>query len=128
MTGTDHAGPRTTQWGRPRASAVAMVVVGFGYAVVYPVLMGTSRPGWVWDDPARNAAMEHMLYAVYVTLGVFLIVLAREPERAVPLIDWVILNSPSNAPIGVGALLDGALLDGALVVRRIGVVRPQVRL
>jgi len=99
MTGTDHAGPRTTQWGRPRASAVAMVVVGFGYAVVYPVLMGTSRPGWVWDDPARNAAMEHMLYAVYVTLGVFLIVLAREPERALPLIDWVIVANLVHATV-----------------------------
>ena len=91
MMGTDRAGPRTTQWGRPRVSAVAMVVVGVGYAAVYPVLMGTSRPGWVWDDPARNAAMEHMLYAVYVTLGIFLIGLAREPERALPLINWVIV-------------------------------------
>jgi hypothetical protein len=64
---------RSGYLGRPRASAVAMVVVGVGYAVVYPLLMGTNQPGWVWASPARNRAMEDMLYAVYITLGLFLI-------------------------------------------------------
>jgi len=73
-----------------------MVIVGFGYAVLYLVLMGTSQPGWVWDDPARNTAMEHMLYAVYITLGVFLIGLARDPERALPLINWMIVVNLST--------------------------------
>ena len=91
MTGAYRSWPTTAARGRPRAAAVAMVVVGLGYAVLHPVLMGTSQPGWVWDDPARNVAMEHMLYAVYVTLGFFLIALAREPERALPLINWVIV-------------------------------------
>lgn len=67
-----------------------MVLVGVGYVVVYPALMGTSQPGWVWDDPARNFAMEHMLYAVYITLGLFLIAYSRDPERALPLTNWVI--------------------------------------
>jgi drug/metabolite transporter (DMT)-like permease len=42
-------------------------------------------------DPARNPAMEHMLYAAYITLGLFLIAWARNPERALPLTNWVIV-------------------------------------
>jgi len=60
VTGSDRAARTTGEWGRPRATAVAMVVVGLGCAALYPVLRGTSQPGWVGGDPARNPARERL--------------------------------------------------------------------
>ena len=59
---------------------------------------GRTRPAW--GRPRVSAvAMEHMLYAVYVTLGIFLIGLARERERALPLINWVIVANLVHATV-----------------------------
>lgn len=83
--------------GTPRASAVAMVAVGAAYAVAYPLLMGTGQDGWVWASPHRSPAFEHMLYAMYVTLGLFLAWGARDPIRWRPLVDYTIVANLLHA-------------------------------
>jgi len=46
---------------------------------------------------APNPAMEHMLVAVYVTLGAFLILAARNPVKAQFLIDFTIVSGAIHA-------------------------------
>jgi len=80
-----------------RASSIAMVAMGVGYAVLYPKSLLLSQAGWVWDYPGRNVAFEHMFIAVYVTLGLFLIWGARDPVRFLPLIDFTIISGAFHA-------------------------------
>jgi hypothetical protein len=77
---------------------IALAANGFGMIVLYPLnMILLQRASWIWDVPARNSAMEHMLVAIYVTLGFFLIWSARDPLRAVPLIDFVIVSGAIHA-------------------------------
>jgi hypothetical protein len=77
---------------------VALVLNGLSMAISYPLnMLVKEEPGWIWNYPSRNMAMEHMLVAVYVTMGLFLIWSARNPLRAVPLIDFVIISGAIHA-------------------------------
>ena len=77
---------------------IALVLNGIGMIVIYPVnMLMLERPSWIWDDPSRNIAMEHMLVAVYVTMGVFLVWAARNPAKALPLIHFVIVSGAIHA-------------------------------
>ena len=66
---------------------VGLVVNGLLLAIAYPHALYSSEVGWVWDVPGRNHAMENMIVAVYVTMGIFLIWSARKPIKALALID-----------------------------------------
>ena len=61
---------------------VGLVVNGLLLAIAYPRALYSSEVGWVWDVPGRNQAMENMIVAVYVTMGLFLIWSARKPIKA----------------------------------------------
>ncbi|WP_406053696.1 hypothetical protein OG462_43865 [Streptomyces sp. NBC_01077] len=74
-----------------------MTVAGLGYAVFYPVLVISATPGWVWGEPHRMPAFEHMLFAIYVPLGFFLVWGARDPLRYRPLVDYVIASNLLHA-------------------------------
>ncbi|MEU6083971.1 BphX family protein [Streptomyces sp. NPDC047108] len=74
-----------------------MAVVGAGYCVVYPALVLLGAGGWVWGEPHRLTSFEYMLYAIYGTLGVFLIWGARNPIRYRPLIDYTIVSNLLHA-------------------------------
>lgn len=72
---------------------IALVVNGVLMAAIYPLnMLVLEKPNWIWATPARNMAQEHMLVAIYVTLGLMLIWAARNPLKAVPLIDFAILS------------------------------------
>jgi hypothetical protein len=89
---------------------IALLANGLAMVVLYPLFMlALERPGWVWDYPARNPAMEHMLVAVYVTMGAFLVWAARDPIQAIPLIDFVIV---SGAVHGATMAWDALRLPG----------------
>lgn len=53
-------------------------------------MMVLERTSWIWDAPSRNPPLEHMLVAVYVTMGAFLIWAARDPVRFLPLVSGAI--------------------------------------
>src|SRR5260370_12718978 len=79
---------------------IALVLNGLAMMILYPLNMVVlERASWIWDYPNRNLAMEHMLVAVYVTMGAFLVWSARDPVKALPLIDFVIVSSPIHAPV-----------------------------
>lgn len=75
-----------------RVAAVAMVVLGFAYVVLYPNALLNDEVGWVWDAQGRNHAQEHMFMAVYGCMGLFLLYGARDPVRFLPFIDFVIVS------------------------------------
>jgi hypothetical protein len=77
---------------------IALVANGLSMIVLYPLnMLVLERASWVWDYPDRNLAMEHMLVAIYVTMGAFLIWAARDPVKALPLIDFVIVSGAIHA-------------------------------
>ena len=77
---------------------IALVANGLSMIVLYPLNMVVlERASWVWDYPDRNLAMEHMLVAIYVTIGAFLVWAARDPIKALPLIDFVIVSGAIHA-------------------------------
>jgi hypothetical protein len=92
---------------------IALVLNGLAMAISYPMNMLVNEyPDWIWSYPSRNMAMEHMLVAVYVTMGVFLIWSARNPLKAVPLIDFVIV---SGAIHGATMFFDANSMPGHMV-------------
>ena len=75
-----------------KAASIAMLITFVGYSILYPLsLLVFERPGWVWDYPGRNFAMEHMLLVNYAVLGFFFLYGARAPLRYLPLIDFTIV-------------------------------------
>jgi hypothetical protein len=79
---------------------IALVLNGLATMIFYPLNMVVlERASWIWDYPNRNLAMEHMLVAVYVTMGAFLVWSARDPVKALPLIDFVIVSSAIHATV-----------------------------
>ena len=82
-----------------KAASVAMLVMGAAMVVLYPKNLLTGQAGWIWDYPSRHVAFEHMLIAVYVTLGAFLVWGARDPMRALPLIDFTIVSGIFHATV-----------------------------
>jgi hypothetical protein len=77
---------------------IALAVNGLAMMVVYPLnMLILERASWIWDYPSRNASLEHMLVAIYVTMGAFLVWSARDPIKALPLIDFVIVSGAIHA-------------------------------
>jgi hypothetical protein len=79
---------------------IALAANGIGMIAIYPLnMLVLERASWIWDYPSRNAPMEHMLVAIYVTMGIFLLWAARDPVRALPLIDFVIVSGAVHATV-----------------------------
>ncbi|MGI1679509.1 MAG: hypothetical protein K6L75_12290 [Cellvibrionaceae bacterium] len=83
-----------------KLTSIAMLVVGIGFAVVYPVnMLVLEKQGWIWNYPERHMAFEHMLVAIYVTLGCFFILGARRPQEYVPLLNFTIVMSLAHGSV-----------------------------
>jgi hypothetical protein len=74
-----------------RAASIGMLAAFVSYSVLFPLYIYFERPGWIWDYPGRNFAMEHMLIVNYAVLGAFFLYGARAPLRFVALIDLTIV-------------------------------------
>lgn len=84
---------------RDSPASIALLANGIGMLILYPTNLLIGRYGWVWDFPSRHLAFEHMLVAVYATLGVFLILAARDPLRFEPLINFTIVSGTLHATV-----------------------------
>lgn len=82
-----------TEYVKDRVASIAMIAMGIGFAILYPKNVLIEKTGWIWDAPARNLPSEHMLVAMYITLGAFFVWGARHPKRYVPLINYTIIMS-----------------------------------
>jgi hypothetical protein len=71
---------------------IALYVIGAGFVIVVPAMMMWIWPsGWGWTPPQPE--YEHMIMGVYATLGVFLILAARNPLANTSLIWFTIWSS-----------------------------------
>jgi hypothetical protein len=93
-----------------RWASYAMIAVFLGYSIAYPRnMLFLQAPGWLWNYPARNLAMEHMLVATYLTWGLFFLYGARDPIRYLPLIDFTIVANIAHATM---MLIDATRVPG----------------
>jgi len=87
---------------RDRALRIFLVCAGIVCLIVQPLIV-VWPSGWDWGEPGRHYL--HMILVVYGTLGVFLILAARDPERNRSLLLFTAWSSAAH-----GALMAGQAL------------------
>ena len=89
---------------RRRLLQVALVFTGLAALLLYP-LMRLWPSGWAWS-PSQHE-YELMMVGIYATLGVFLLIAARNPEGHTSLIWFTVWSSVVHGGImTVQALVD----------------------
>lgn len=77
---------------RHRVLQYALLITGVASPFLYVLtLLGKKDWGWDWDSDHNE--YEVMLVAIYVILGVFLIIAARDPEKHLSLIWFTIASN-----------------------------------
>jgi Family of unknown function (DUF6632) len=77
---------------------VALVLVGLLFIFgVYPLMMAWWPAGWRWQP--NQPEYEQMILGIYATLGVFLLIAARNPLRHISLIWFTVWSSLVHAGI-----------------------------
>ena len=72
--------------------STALYLFGIIYLVGVPVLMmGFEASGWTWEP--RQPEYEQMIMGVYATLGVFLIMAAKNPQEHASLIWFTVWSN-----------------------------------
>ena len=69
---------------RLRALKVALLLTGVAFAVGVPLLTQLWPAAWMWEP--RQSEYEQMIVGIYVTLGVFVLLAARNPLQLLSLI------------------------------------------
>jgi hypothetical protein len=83
---------------RLRYLRIVLVLVGLIFILgVYPLMMGLWPSGWRWSP--NQPQYEQMIVGVYATLGVFLLIAARNPLRHLSLIWFTVFSSFVHAGI-----------------------------
>ncbi len=78
---------------------IALVLVGALSCLLYPLAI-VWPSGWAWHEgPPAASHYFMMIVGLYATLGVFLILAARDPRAARPLILFTIWSSLVHAAI-----------------------------
>lgn len=97
MTGAhnDLMGPSTSY----RLLQIALAVSGTAAILLYPLAV-VWPSGWAWHHgPPHDSDYFMMIVGVYITLGVFLWIAARQPERHLSLIWFTVWSSVVHAAI-----------------------------
>jgi hypothetical protein len=83
---------------RLRYLRVALVLVGLIFIFgIYPLMMALWPAGWRWQP--NQPEYEQMILTIYATLGVFLLLAARDPMRNLSLIWFTVWSSVAHAGI-----------------------------
>lgn len=78
---------------------VAMLAFGVIFCLIYPLAI-VWPSGWSWHDgPPLASHYFMMIVAVYVTLGVMLVLGARDPVANLPLVRFTIWSSLVHAVV-----------------------------
>jgi hypothetical protein len=89
-----------------RLLQIALAVTGVAFLLVYP-LMVVWPSGWVWT-PGQHE-YEQMIIGIYATLGIFLLLAARNPEAHLSLIWFTVWSSIVHGGImAVQAVVDSS--------------------
>lgn len=75
----------------------ALTAFGLVFAVGIPILNRAWPGGWAWQP--EQPAYLHMILSIYVTLGVFLLLAARNPARHLSLIWFTVWSSLAHASV-----------------------------
>jgi hypothetical protein len=77
---------------RVRFLRIALILVGLMFVFgVYPLMMAWWPSGWRWEP--NQPEYEQMILGVYATLGVFLLLAARNPLNNLTLIWFTVWSS-----------------------------------
>jgi hypothetical protein len=83
---------------RLRYLRVALVLFGLIFIFgIYPLMMALWPAGWRWQP--NQPEYEKMILTIYATLGVFLLLAARDPMRNLSLIWFTVWSSLAHAGI-----------------------------
>lgn len=74
----------------------ALIVIGIAFLLLFP-LMHMWPSGWMWNPPQYE--YEQMIMGIYATLGVFLILAARNPLDNLSLIWFTVWSSVVHGTI-----------------------------
>ena len=104
---------------------IALVVIGVACFVIYPLSI-LWPSGWKWHDEGQSVYFQ-MIVGVYATLGVFLLIAARNPIQHVTIIWFAAWSSIVHAAIMAAQSLaypqhHGHLLGDVPVLFAAGVV------
>lgn len=72
---------------------VVMIVTGAFLVLLLPFLFDLWPSGFRWAHPSMHPPYERMIIAIYWSLGVCLLLAARDPARHAILLDFTILSS-----------------------------------
>jgi hypothetical protein len=97
-----------------RLLPAALIVFGLAFCLIYPLSM-VWPSGWAWHEgpPASNDYFM-MIVGVYFTLGVFMILAARDPAANGSLIRFVIWSSVVHAGIMAWEAFRNPMMKGHL--------------
>jgi hypothetical protein len=91
---------------KDRMLKLSLVVFGVIFCLVYP--MGMIWPsGWIWHNGQGQYYLQ-MICGIYIVLGIFLIIAARDPAAHRSLIYFTIWSSIAHA----GIMAAQAITDG----------------
>lgn len=97
-----------------RLLSYALVVFGLAFCVLYPLAI-VWPSGWAWHDgPPASNDYYMMIVGVYFTLGVFMILAAREPAANASLIRFVIWSSVVHAGVMAWEAFRNPMMKGHL--------------
>ena len=74
-----------------------LTIVGLIFIFGIPVLNRLWPSGWAWQP--EQPAYLHMIWGIYATLGVFLVLAARNPARHLSLIWFTVWSSVVHASV-----------------------------
>lgn len=99
--------------GREKYLRVALLVFGLIFLFgVYPLTV-LWPAGWAWHH-GRSEYLE-MIIAIYATLGVFLLLASRDPERHISLISFTIWSSIVHGGVMAVQAMGNPLHAGHLI-------------
>jgi hypothetical protein len=91
---------------------IALVLVGLIFLSIYP-LMIIWPSGWTWHTGHSDYPL--MIVGIYATLGVFLIMAARDPREHLSLIWFTVCSSIVHAAMMFGQAFEGPQNHGHLL-------------
>lgn len=75
----------------------ALTLFGLVFAIGLPILIRVWPSGWAWQ-PEQPAYLQ-MILSIYLTLGIFLLLAARNPARHLSLIWFTVWSSLAHAAV-----------------------------
>jgi hypothetical protein len=82
-----------------------LILFGLMFAVGVPTLNRLWPGGWAWQP--EQPAYLHMIWSIYITLGIFLLLAARDPARHLSLIWFTVWSSLAHGTVmGIHSLTD----------------------